>query len=340
MIVKKMPILQAFPDIDYVKKISKSVYFDCGNHPVFYDIETTGLSRYSSFLYLIGALAQENGNWFLYQWMAENEREEQRILCEFFDFMKNATATFQYNGASFDQPYLEERYKKHNLPSPFEGIPAMDLYRELKPCRELLKLDKMKLTDMEGFLGMSERVHCDGGACIRIYRSYIRSRDPGLLETILGHNEEDLIGLENIFHMLSYRLLFTGKFIAETACIEDGTLLMRFQLPLSVPAPVSKKGTDFYFTCQNGKGAFMTNLKDGRARRYYQNYKDYDYIPGEETAVPKALSRYMDKSLRCPAKPETCFTWFRCGEEFLRDSVAQSSYLNGTLPCLLKLKQK
>ena len=52
--------------------------------PVFYDIETTGLSRYSTFLYLIGAVMQENNKWFLHQWMAEKEDEKPEILCEFF----------------------------------------------------------------------------------------------------------------------------------------------------------------------------------------------------------------------------------------------------------------
>ena len=98
MIVKKMPILQGFPDFETVKKLSNSVSFDCGNAPVFYDIETTGLSRYSTFLYLIGAVMQENNKWFLHQWMAEKEDEEPEILCEFFNFLTSASSPIQYNG--------------------------------------------------------------------------------------------------------------------------------------------------------------------------------------------------------------------------------------------------
>lgn len=338
MIVKKTPVLKAFLDIDYVKKISNFVGFDCGEYPVFYDIETTGLSRNSSFLYLIGALAQENNSWFLYQWMAEKESEEPKILCEFFDFMKSASATFQFNGKTFDQPYLEERYKRYSLSSPFIHIPAMDLFQELKPCRELLKLNKMKLTDLEKFLGISDRVYCNGKDCISMYQSYSQNADAILLNTILGHNMEDLLGLGEIFHMLGYRVLLDGEFIPNEASLEDKRLLIRFELPVPVPVPVSKKGEDFYFTCQEQKGALMAEVKNGKVKQYYRNYKDYDYIPGEETAVPKVLSRYMDKSLRLPAKPETCFTWFYCDETFLKDRAKQSSYLNSTLPCLLRLK--
>ena len=146
-----------------------------------------------------------------------------------------------------------------------------------------------------------------------MYQSYSQNADSILLETILGHNMEDLFGLEKIFHMLGYPVLFNGGFVPKTASLEDEGFLIRFELPASVPVPVSKKGEGFYFTCQ-------------------------EQIPGEETAMPKALSRYMDKSLRRPAKPETCFTWFRCDEGFLKDSGKQSRYLNSTLPCLLQLK--
>ena len=83
MIVKKMPILQGFPDFETVKKLSNSVSFDCGNAPVFYDIETTGLSRYSTFLYLIGAVMQENNKWFLYQWMAEKRMRNPKFFVNF-----------------------------------------------------------------------------------------------------------------------------------------------------------------------------------------------------------------------------------------------------------------
>ena len=56
MIVKKMPILQGFPDFETVKNLSGKGTKQADFSPVFYDIETTGLGRNSSFLYLIGAI--------------------------------------------------------------------------------------------------------------------------------------------------------------------------------------------------------------------------------------------------------------------------------------------
>ena len=67
LIVKKMPILQGFPDFETVKNLSGNAAEDVNFSPLFYDIETTGLGRNSSFLYLIGAVCYESGSWQLYQ---------------------------------------------------------------------------------------------------------------------------------------------------------------------------------------------------------------------------------------------------------------------------------
>ena len=50
MIVKKMPILQGFPDFETVKNLSGNGENQVDFAPFyFYDIETTGLGRNSSF---------------------------------------------------------------------------------------------------------------------------------------------------------------------------------------------------------------------------------------------------------------------------------------------------
>ena len=115
MLVKKMPILQWFPDLETVKNLSFSEDFQGNFRPVFYDIETTGLSRNSTFCYLIGAVAFENGKWQMYQWFAQREQDEPLLLKDFARFLSSSTITIQYNGKQFDQPYLEARSKKDNF---------------------------------------------------------------------------------------------------------------------------------------------------------------------------------------------------------------------------------
>ena len=59
MIVKKMPILQGFPDFETVKFFTGKFFQKYNFSPVFYDIETTGLSRKTTYLYLVGAVGIE-----------------------------------------------------------------------------------------------------------------------------------------------------------------------------------------------------------------------------------------------------------------------------------------
>ena len=90
MIVKKMPILQGFPDFKTVKFFTGKFFQKYNFTPAFYDIETTGLSRNSTYLYLIGAVGIEDETWNFYQWMAENANEEETEidLLELFYYLK------------------------------------------------------------------------------------------------------------------------------------------------------------------------------------------------------------------------------------------------------------
>lgn len=337
MIVKKIPILQGFPAIKTVKNLSRQRVKLSDNLLSFYDIETTGLNRKTSFVYLIGAVKYEDGCWNLYQWMCENKAEEKEILQEFCDFLSDVNYTVQYNGNRFDQPYLEARLKEHEMGSPFENIDSIDLYQLLKPCQSLLKLDRMKQPDLEYFLGMNERKHCDGAECIRKYKSYMKNGDAKTAEIVLGHNYEDLMGLGSIFSMLAYKNLFEGNYQPIACSVQNELMILELQLPDKLPKEISYGIAEFYITADAYKAKILVQLKNGKLRQYYPNYKDYDYLPSEDTAIPKVLSRYMDRSLRKAANSRNSYTWFTCSEEFAADPQKQMQYLVNTLPFFLEI---
>ena len=137
MIVKKIPILQGFPALETVKYLSNTKNELSEYNPIFYDIETTGLSRYTAFVYLIGAVRFEENQWMLYQWMGEDENEEALVLQEFASFLTNADCTIQYNGNRFDQPFLEERYRKHKMDTPFKEICRKNICRSLSVVKTM-----------------------------------------------------------------------------------------------------------------------------------------------------------------------------------------------------------
>ena len=335
MIVKKIPILQGFPVPNTVNYLSNVKNELSENKTIFYDIETTGLSRYTASVYLIGAVRYEENQWMLYQWMAENAEEETSVLQAFATFLKGAGYTIQYNGNRFDQPFLEERYRKYKMDSPFEEKPSVDLYQLLKPCQSLFKLTRMKQPDLEKIVGIHNRKYVDGGQCIRLYKNFVKKRQPEIGEEVMGHNEEDLLGLGKIFPLLSFRKLYDGEYRPKQCEVIDQELKLTLELPVSVPIGVSCGNTSFYLKVSDQEAKILVHLNEGKLRQYYQNYKDYEYIPGEDTAMPKSISKYMDKSLRVAATPQTCYTWFRCDESFVNDPAKQMHYLTHTLPFFL-----
>lgn len=335
MIVKKMPILQWFPDFETVKNMSVPWLPNQDFRPVFYDIETTGLSRNSTFLYLIGAVVHENGKWQMYQWFAERAQDEPLLLREFSNFLDSFTCTIQYNGNQFDQPYLEEHFRMHGMKSPFKQKEAFDLYRTLRPLKQLLKLPGMKQPQLEEFLSLPARLYCDGHDCIRLYKQYTKNHLPEHANELMGHNQEDLQGLGQVFSILSYLDLYNGRYQPCDACFDGEHLLMTLQLPHLIPVPFSNGTTSFYIKGEDNQIRLAIKAVSGKTKQYYPNYKDYHFIPSEDTAMPKSLSSCLDKSLRCPAKPETCYTWFDCSGAFLENPIQQFSFLKNTLPFLL-----
>lgn len=69
-------------------KILAETYVGDLSDIVFFDIETTGLSHKTAFLYLIGAAFMESGRFVLCQYLAEDLSEEEAVLKAFSERIK------------------------------------------------------------------------------------------------------------------------------------------------------------------------------------------------------------------------------------------------------------
>ena len=65
------------PDFDFTTRLSAP-------GTVYIDIETTGLNRHRSHLYLLGAMWLKNSHPILRQWFAERPADEEAIIRDFF----------------------------------------------------------------------------------------------------------------------------------------------------------------------------------------------------------------------------------------------------------------
>lgn len=302
MITQKYPVLQhqlpfdeaAFPD-----------------DALFFDIETTGLSHRSSHLYMIGAICKIQGELTFIQWFLQKPSEEKEVLTLFSELLKGYRTLIHFNGQSFDIPYLQDRCKFWDLEDPFsshENIQSLDLYLELRKYRKALQMTSMKQKDWEELLHFPRTDRMSGKELIQVYHSYLQTGGDRELQYLLLHNHDDLYGMLPVYDFYNWLLIFVQSVSITESQIEGEHLVI--QLKSESPCPLSLSiATDEAELIATEKQITLTvRGRCGTFRHYYSNYKDYFYLPLEDTAIHKSVGIYVDPSCREKAKADTCYT--------------------------------
>ena len=167
-----------------------------GKDFTFLDIETTGLRRDTTILYLIGCGWYKGDEFLIRQWFNDDGVSEETMLGALRQFLSEHPAPFfTFNGEGFDIPYLNRHYELNSMTYQLDLTGSLDLYRALRPFQSLLHLPKGRQKDWESFLDIAREDTYDGGQLIKIYKQYLRSRERSLLDSLLLHNMEDVRGV-------------------------------------------------------------------------------------------------------------------------------------------------
>lgn len=308
---------------------------------VFFDIETTGLSREKSFIYLIGLVIYEDGFWKLKQYFADSHAEEMLLLQKFTEEIKlkrinGRVILISFNGDGFDIPFIKRAMDSYELypEALFEGTISLDLLKVTRPLKNFLGLCNCKLKTVEKLFGIDREDKYSGGELIYVYQEYLRlskllSDSPEhnelnhklkerLLETLLLHNAEDIMDMPFIMGILGYGSLKEGNFkiigndIVEYNAASGLQKVWDIKAELKVPIP---KG--IYFE-QNGivlsigqedpsRFNLTVPVYDGELKYFYADYKNYYYLPAEDYAIHKSVGQYVDSKLRRQATKTTCY---------------------------------
>lgn len=280
----------------------------------FFDIETTGLSAKISSLYLIGVLwyAPADKQIHTRQWFADDYISEKEILCTFTEFIREFTTLVHYNGSGFDIPYIEKKCGELNLPSPFHNIKSLDIYREIRSLKPLFKIPDLKLFTVEKLAGFIRKDILSGKECIDIYSRFMQKkyfRDPAVeaeKQKLLLHNIEDIIGTYYCAGLLSYKCSMTSKSYSHG--LDDHSLLHIDFLPSS-PFPALAKWKSDHYSLQFSSDIVTLDilLYKGELRHFFKDYKNYFYLPAEDTAIHKSVGAYVEKEFRRQAKASECY---------------------------------
>ncbi|NLO10388.1 MAG: ribonuclease H-like domain-containing protein [Clostridiales bacterium] len=303
----------------------------------FFDIETTGFVAETTYLYLIGCIYIEDATLHMIQWFSEDIKEETLLIESFFSFIKDYDLLIHYNGSGFDIPYLTKKCELLKLEYSFKDIQSLDLYKKISPIKKIFKLNNYKQKTIEAFLKVNRKDIFGGGELIEVYQSYLGKRRienlrklranrtdkkaidkmttnskiseaDKLLNALLLHNEDDIKGLVQISPILYYCDLFEKPFQILQAGVDDKKLIIRLEYDFNLPIRVSF-GHDFIYINAYENSALITiDIYDGELKFFYDNYRDYYYLPDEDRAIHKSLAIYVDKDYRVKAKPSSSYT--------------------------------
>ncbi len=345
---------------------------------IFFDIETTGFSANTAYLYLIGCMYYKDNSWQITQWLADDMNSEQPILEAFFQILKSHKRLVHFNGTGFDIPFILQKCRKHNLGLSFNEIESYDIYKKILKIKKLLPLPNYKLKTVEKFVGINRRDTFSGEELIQIYANYLGrlqyekllqkssqnkaaaesnngfsitriERDNtknlsslDLSEIILLHNFEDVKGLIRVADMLFYLDIFENCPLEAVSYKEEpaqedtlsafnheeqlpSLLCLHSVLPFHLAQPVTLHtslpaiGTPDTEN-QNPSALFSVKLiltdneltlklpvYNGELKYYFENYRDYFYLPKEDTAIHKSVAQYVDKEFKVKAKPANCY---------------------------------
>ncbi|MCD8348401.1 MAG: ribonuclease H-like domain-containing protein [Lachnospiraceae bacterium] len=305
---------------------------------LFFDIETTGLSADTSFVFLIGCIYQEDGKWNRHQFCIRLVQEERLLLSSFFEMAKKARFLIHFNGNTFDIPFIEKRAAANGLCPCFDGLLSIDLYQRFRPLRRILNLPHMNQSFLEKYIGWEREDKLSGKEVVSLFWNYAsfqktdseKTHAPGTDhipaaqttgQLLLRHNRDDLLGMLHVLKMEAYHLLFCGEIlpdisekIADDSSNSASHLRIDFPLILPLPRPLTLKkmlsesepSTAIILSADSSSGVLTIPLFHGTLRYYIPDHKNYYYLPLERQAIHKSVASYVAKEYRVPATPETC----------------------------------
>ncbi len=292
-------------------------YMGIPGEALFLDIETTGLSPKYAFIYMIGMIYHENGSLCFESVTAESASEEEELLVRFCEVLEHTGLLIHYNGDKFDLPFIESRCRAYGMDLSLSGHAGIDLYKQARSLKDMLGLTGCKQKDIERFLGISREDRYSGKELIDVYKQYSKERDEELFKLLYQHNHDDVTGMLDILPILAYSDMFDGRF--DTGDIRrnvytamDGSraeeLIIGFKLHSPLPTHLSINSAGIFLKAEGDSATLKIPVLNGELRFFYDDPKEYYYLPREDMAVHKSVAQYVDKEYRTQAKAYNCYT--------------------------------
>ncbi|MGD9569009.1 MAG: ribonuclease H-like domain-containing protein [Sedimentibacter sp.] len=203
----------------------------------FIDIETTGLSREYSNIISITVLLSEKGRSYIHQIFCEYKIDEPEALKYLKDLIKTKKYIITYNGNTFDIPFLESKFQKHNINFDLELFIKIDLYNWIRQLKNKFEIENFKLKTVEKHFNIKREDTLCGKDIITLYEAYRIEPRKEFSYLIMQHNYEDVFNLpilfNNIINMYDNVLSYKGLIVKinnEDFKIKKNSLICKFNI--------------------------------------------------------------------------------------------------------------
>ncbi|MEG1802496.1 MAG: ribonuclease H-like domain-containing protein [Lachnospiraceae bacterium] len=347
-----------------------SEYFN--ESSLFFDIETTGFSPKNAQLYLIGCIKRKGTLLLVDQFFAENLLDEPKVLDAFLQLLTPDMQLICFHGIGFDLPFLNEKIQQFHMDFSLSTMNCLDLFKQMYPYKKILGLENRTQRTYEDYLQTNRLDSFTGGELISVYKEYCKHPSAEVLELLLQHNLDDLTGMVTLLPLMAYPCLFQGKYEISSLKRNDYTsqqgtsakeVFFSLTPKFSLPHKISYLKDDFYLSGTESTLTLRAQIHCTQLKFFYNNYKDYYYLPMEDLVIHKSVGSYVSKEFREKATSENCFIrkdgeflgqpqqlfspsfcyerkdrmhYFELNTAFLKDSALQKKYCDLILSYLLR----
>jgi hypothetical protein len=210
-------------------------------------------------------------------------------------------------------------------------MPNIDLYRSFAPLKDYFNMNSRRLVAYEQLIGLDREDTYNGGELINVYKEYVGKSKfdseaaNNLLKLLLLHNEEDIRDMVPVLELFTYMDLFNGNFKEAMVSFEniESSKFLKLQIIMNSRFPM-KNVRDFAtvpgmkmikVSAEDFKAEISVPVFSGRLKHYFDDYKNYYYLPAEDMAVHKSVASGVDSAHREPASKETAYIY--AGGEFV-----------------------
>ena len=292
-------------------------YFGDPETVFFMDIETTGFSRAYDSVYLVGYLYYKDGQFFIEQHLASDQRDEPEVIEAYCDRLAEAETIVTFNGDMFDLPFMESRHHLLHCSGRLPSGTSADLYRRYRPLTRIFGWENCKLKTIERFLEIDREDVFDGGQLIAVYEEYALSQDESLEKVLLLHNYEDILNLPRLLRIERYLHCLREAEVEEIRLEKEWGSNLSLRVILAQNACISAQGDADYgkdpgetlhFRTEAGSPVLFLTLPvyEGILYHYLPNPEDYYYLPESDSIIHASLVDTVGNAKKKRATAKNC----------------------------------